>query len=42
MAKDVDAALHQVVERAGNKTREQAATYIDALRSTNRYCRDVY
>lgn len=42
MAKDVDAALHQVVERAGNKTPDQAAAYVAALRSTKRYCRDVY
>lgn len=42
MAKDVDAALHRVVERAGGKTAEQAAEYVQSLRSTKRYCRDVY
>jgi sulfite reductase (NADPH) flavoprotein alpha-component len=42
MAKDVDSALHTVVERAGGKTREQAAAYVQALKSAKRYCRDVY
>ncbi len=42
MAKDVDAALHTVVERAGGKTPEQAAAYVQALKTAKRYCRDVY
>ena len=42
MAKDVDAALHQVVETAGGKTPEQAATYIQSLKTAKRYARDVY
>jgi sulfite reductase (NADPH) flavoprotein alpha-component len=42
MAKDVDAALHQVIERAGGKTSEQAAAYIQALKAAKRYARDVY
>jgi sulfite reductase (NADPH) flavoprotein alpha-component len=42
MAKDVDAALHAVVERGGGKTAEQAATYVQALRTAKRYARDVY
>ncbi len=42
MAKDVDAALHRVVERAGGKTSEQAAAYVQALRASKRYARDVY
>jgi sulfite reductase (NADPH) flavoprotein alpha-component len=42
MAKDVDAALHQVVERAGNKSSEDAAAYVQALRAAKRYARDVY
>jgi sulfite reductase (NADPH) flavoprotein alpha-component len=41
MAKDVDAALHQVVEMAG-KTREEAAEYIGKLKEQKRYQRDVY
>ena len=42
MAKDVDAALHQVIERAGGKTAEQAAAYVQALKAAKRYQRDVY
>ncbi|MEO7413529.1 MAG: sulfite reductase subunit alpha [Opitutaceae bacterium] len=42
MAKDVDAALHQAVERAGGKTPGQAADYVQALRTAKRYARDVY
>ncbi len=42
MAKDVDAALHKVVEVAGKRTSEQAAEYVQALKSAKRYARDVY
>lgn len=42
MAKDVDAALHTVIERAGSRTKEQAADYVQALKAAKRYCRDVY
>jgi sulfite reductase (NADPH) flavoprotein alpha-component len=42
MAKDVDAALHKVVETAGQKTPEEAAAYVQNLKSTKRYARDVY
>lgn len=42
MARDVDAALHTVVERAGGKTPEQAAAYVQALKTGKRYARDVY
>jgi sulfite reductase (NADPH) flavoprotein alpha-component len=42
MAKDVDAALHTVIERAGGKTHEQAAAYVQALKTAKRYARDVY
>ena len=42
MAKDVDAALHRVIETAGGKTAEQAAKYVEALRVAKRYQRDVY
>jgi sulfite reductase (NADPH) flavoprotein alpha-component len=42
MAKDVDAALHAVVERAGGKTAAQAAAYVQALKAAKRYARDVY
>ncbi|HEU5077567.1 MAG TPA: sulfite reductase subunit alpha [Opitutaceae bacterium] len=42
MAKDVDAALHKVIEAAGKKTPEQAAAYVEQLKTTKRYARDVY
>lgn len=42
MAKDVDFALHQVVEKAGGKSPEDAAAYIDALKKAKRYRKDVY
>jgi sulfite reductase (NADPH) flavoprotein alpha-component len=42
MAKDVDATLHQIVERAGGKSPDEAAAYIQALRASKRYQRDVY
>jgi sulfite reductase (NADPH) flavoprotein alpha-component len=41
MAKDVDVALHRVVEIAG-RTPEQSAEYIQNLKSQKRYQRDVY
>ena len=42
MAKDVDAALHKVVEVHGGVTAEAAAEYLKGLRKEKRYCRDVY
>jgi len=42
MAKDVETALHLVIERAGGKTATQAAEYVQALKASKRYCRDVY
>ncbi len=42
MAKDVDAALHAVVECAGGKSVEQAAACVEALKAAKRYARDVY
>jgi sulfite reductase (NADPH) flavoprotein alpha-component len=42
MARDVDAALHTVVERAGGRTPAQAADYVQALKVAKRYARDVY
>ncbi len=42
MAKDVDTAIHQVVEKAGGKTTEQAKEYVDALKKEKRYRKDVY
>lgn len=42
MAKDVDAALQEVIQRAGGKSAEQAAAYVRELKSAKRYRRDVY
>lgn len=42
MAKDVDAALHQVVRVHGNKSNEEAAAYVAELKKAKRYARDVY
>jgi len=42
MAKDVDVALHQIVEREGSKTPEAAAEYVEAMKKAKRYKRDVY
>ena len=42
MAKDVDAALHQVVEKAGGKSAEDAAAYVEELKKSKRYRKDVY
>jgi sulfite reductase (NADPH) flavoprotein alpha-component len=42
MAKDVDTALHQIVEQAGSKSTEQAKEYVDTLKKEKRYRKDVY
>ena len=42
MAKDVDAALHLVVEKAGGRSADDAKAYIAKLKSDKRYQRDVY
>ena len=42
MAKDVDAALHRIVEEKGGKDAESAAAYVSNLKQTKRYLRDVY
>lgn len=42
MAKDVDAALHALIQQAGQRTAEQAADYVQRLVAERRYCRDVY
>jgi sulfite reductase (NADPH) flavoprotein alpha-component len=42
MAKDVDAALHRVIECAGSRTAEQAEEYVRKLKTDKRYQRDVY
>ncbi len=42
MAKDVDAALHQIVESVGGLSQAAAAEYITKLKAAKRYQRDVY
>ena len=42
MAKDVDAALHRVIETAGGKTSDQSAAYVAQMKTDKRYQRDVY
>jgi sulfite reductase (NADPH) flavoprotein alpha-component len=42
MAKDVDTALHKVIEQAGGRSPDQAAEYVAKLQAGKRYQRDVY
>lgn len=42
MAKDVDAALHQVAEIAGGLDAGQAVAFVNQLKIEKRYLRDVY
>ena len=42
MAADVDAALHHIAETEGGRTPEQAKEYVEAMRQSKRYKRDVY
>lgn len=42
MAKDVDAALHEVIQTGGGVTPEKAVEYVAKLKSAGRYQRDVY
>jgi sulfite reductase (NADPH) flavoprotein alpha-component len=42
MAKDVDAALHQVIREQGDLTDEAAIAFVNQLKSEKRYQRDVY
>ncbi|MFA7345759.1 MAG: hypothetical protein WC003_15775 [Terrimicrobiaceae bacterium] len=42
MAKDVDAALHRIVEQNGGMTAEQAKEYVDSMKDGKRYRKDVY
>ena len=42
MAKDVDAALHKVVETGGGKSTDDAKAYVEKMKSEKRYQRDVY
>jgi sulfite reductase (NADPH) flavoprotein alpha-component len=42
MAKDVDAALHEIVAQQGGMPPEQAVGYVKQLKKEKRYQRDVY
>lgn len=42
MAKDVDRALHQVVEDHGKMSPEEATAFVTTLKKDKRYLRDVY
>ena len=42
MAKDVDAALHRIVEEQGGHTADAAGEYIEEMKKTKRYRKDVY
>jgi sulfite reductase (NADPH) flavoprotein alpha-component len=42
MAVDVDKALHTIIEKEGQKTPEEAAAYVQAMKEAKRYRRDVY
>lgn len=42
MAKDVDTALHRIVQEQGGKTPDEAAAFIEELKKSKRYKRDVY
>jgi sulfite reductase (NADPH) flavoprotein alpha-component len=42
MARDVEAALHSVIETAGGLDAEAATAYMQRLRAEKRYVRDVY
>jgi len=42
MAKDVDAALKQIVARQGGMSADDAAAYVSDLARSKRYARDVY
>lgn len=42
MAKDVDAALHELIKEHGKQSAEEAAAYVSAMKKQKRYLRDVY
>ena len=42
MAKDVDRALHTIIETAGHRSPEEAARYVAEMKKQKRYARDVY
>jgi len=42
MAADVDATIHQIIEQQGQKTPEEAKSFVKELKQQKRYQRDVY
>ncbi len=42
MAKDVDDALHTIIQTAGGKSADEAAAYVNQMKKEKRYARDVY
>ena len=42
MAKDVDDALHQIIQTQGGKTADEATAYVAQMKKEKRYARDVY
>jgi sulfite reductase (NADPH) flavoprotein alpha-component len=42
MAADVDREIHQIAESQGGRTPDQAREYVETLKKTKRYKRDVY
>ena len=42
MAKDVDEALHSIIQTAGGNSAEEAAAYVTQMKKEKRYARDVY
>jgi len=42
MAKDVDDALHKIIETAGGKSGDDAKAYVTKMKAEKRYQRDVY
>jgi sulfite reductase (NADPH) flavoprotein alpha-component len=42
MAKDVECALHRVIEKEGGQSEEEARAFVNQMRTEKRYQRDVY
>ncbi len=42
MAQDVDTALHAIIAQHGSMSAEQATAYVESLKQSHRYQRDVY
>jgi sulfite reductase (NADPH) flavoprotein alpha-component len=42
MAKDVDDALHHIIEKQGNMSFEESKHYVKEMKAQDRYLRDVY